>query len=151
MPMTLEYTGELTVLTCWCGMAHAVPSELRRFQLRQKDDGEDHAIYCPLGHAHVPLGTSKWKIEQERAAAAQARAQAIQDQLDSETRSHSATKGQLTKMRKRAASGVCPCCSRTFKQVRRHMVAQHPTEAALVYDNPGLAVRSGRTEQEKRS
>src|SRR5262245_30141922 len=39
-PMTtLTYTGELTVLTCWCGMRHAVPVELHNFQKRQHADG----------------------------------------------------------------------------------------------------------------
>ncbi len=28
--------------------------------------------------------------------------------------------------RKRVGSGVCPCCSRTFQQLARHMKAKHP-------------------------
>ena len=47
-------------------------------------------------------------------------------QRDAEQRAHSATKGQLTRARKRAANGVCPCCHRSFENVARHVAKQHP-------------------------
>lgn len=37
-----------------------------------------------------------------------------------------ATKGQLTKIKKRASAGTCPCCHRTFKQLTEHMKCKHP-------------------------
>ncbi len=129
MSDTLSYTGELTVLTCWCGMRHAVPEELRRHQLRQHNNRETViGIYCPLGHSHVPAGKGEAEKERERRERAEARAKAIQDQLDSETRAHAATKGQLTKTRKRVTNGVCPCCGRSFANVQRHMRSKHPNE-----------------------
>ena len=41
-------------------------------------------------------------------------------------RSASARKGQITKLKKRAAAGVCPCCNRSFENLRRHIDSQHP-------------------------
>lgn len=38
----------------------------------------------------------------------------------------SALKGVATRMRNRAAAGVCPCCNRTFSQLATHMKKQHP-------------------------
>ncbi len=32
----------------------------------------------------------------------------------------------MTKVKKRAANGVCPCCNRTFSDLARHMKAKHP-------------------------
>lgn len=127
MSDTLTYSGELTVLVCWCGMWHAVPAELRRYQLRKHDNGETvPSIYCPLGHTHIPIGKGEAQKERERV---EARAQAIQDQLDSEKRAHAASKGQLTKAKKRIGKGVCPCCNRHFTNVERHMSTQHPDYA----------------------
>lgn len=58
---------------------------------------------------------------------------ASRELLRHEERSHSTTRGHLTRERKkkeqletRAANGVCPCCHRTFKQLARHMKTKHP-------------------------
>ena len=48
------------------------------------------------------------------------------NRLKAEERSHSATRGHVTRQKKRAAAGVCPCCNRTFKQLARHMERKHP-------------------------
>ena len=37
-----------------------------------------------------------------------------------------ATKGVVTKIRRRVANGVCPCCKRHFVNLKRHMSGQHP-------------------------
>jgi hypothetical protein len=119
----LTYTGELAVLTCWCGMRHAVPEELSEYQMRaHRDEGREVDIYCPLGHTHVPAGTPA--VEKERAArkAAEARATALADQLDAEKRAH-------TRTRTRVSKGVCPCCRRSFVNLARHMKGQHPDYA----------------------
>lgn len=130
MSDTLTYSGQLTVRVCWCGMWHAVPEELREYQMRQHRDGEKPiGIYCPLGHSGIPSGKGEAAKERERRERAEARAKAIQDQLDSEARAHSATKGQLTKAKKRIGKGVCPCCNRHFTNVERHMATQHPKYA----------------------
>ena len=127
MPETLHYSGELTVTTCWCGTRHAIPSELHDFQQRQHRDGRKvTAVYCPLGHTHVPAGESESERLQarlERERARNARLLAENDQLEA---SRNAYKGAATKARKRAKAGVCPCCNRTFQQLARHMASQHP-------------------------
>lgn len=35
-----------------------------------------------------------------------------------------------TRAKKRAATGTCPCCGRSFVQLRRHMAAKHPDHLA---------------------
>lgn len=37
-----------------------------------------------------------------------------------------ATKGVVTKFRRRVGNGVCPCCTRTFTNLSRHMTTNHP-------------------------
>lgn len=119
----LTYSGELVVVTCWCGTPHAVPATLRDHQLRQHDDGRADVIgiYCPLGHQHVPAGESKLDQQRRRAEEAEARAQAAVDQLAAEARARK-------RAEKRAAAALCPVegCGRQFVNLGRHMHSKHP-------------------------
>ena len=125
--LTISFTDTLVVVTCWCGINHAVPADLRDFQQRQFDNGEEQrGIYCPLGHQHIKAGTGKAKRLQRDLERSEARASERLAELETERRRHSATKGQLTKVKKRIGKGVCPCCNRHFTNVERHMERQHP-------------------------
>ena len=123
----ITYTGELTVLTCWCGLKHAVPAELRRRQLRQHNDGENvMEIFCPLGHGYVPSGESKAaklerQLQRERQRHDQTRAD--RDHKENQRRAEKAAK---TRLKNRARMGLCPCCNRHFKDLQRHINRMHP-------------------------
>ena len=119
---TLTYTGWLVIRRCWCGIRHAIPSEL--------SDHLDRGgrAYCPLGHSYVQAEPT---LEQ-RLAAAEARLVAEQDQHDATRRSLAATKGQVTRIKRRVHRGVCPHCTRTFADLVRHMETKHPEEIAAV-------------------
>jgi hypothetical protein len=116
---SLTYTGSLTVVTCWCGTAHAVPEELRDYQLRQHADGQIFSLYCPLGHTYHPSGKSKWATEKQAREAAEARATSLADQLAAADR-------EAKRLARRARQGICPCCHRSFVNVKRHMDTKHP-------------------------
>jgi hypothetical protein len=121
--MEMTYTETLVVTDCWCGIHLAVPANL----LRWAKNNSSHAIFCPLGHEFVFSDDFKTKYERERK-----RAQANLDLLHAEERSHIATRGHLTRTKKRVAAGVCPCCNRTFQNLARHMKGQHPEYAEAV-------------------
>jgi hypothetical protein len=113
----IAHTTTLVTVECWCGMPHAIPRSL--------DDmarGKRKGVYCPLGHVWEYRGLT-WEQE---IAAAKRRAQANLDLLRAEERSHQATRGHLTRAKRRSAAGVCPCCHRTFQQLARHMKTKHP-------------------------
>jgi len=114
---TIDYTETLVVCHCWCGIALAIPSNLHRVAHEKPTD-----VYCPLGHVFVWGDTYKEKLERETKRLA-----ATRDLLHAEERSHQATRGHLTRARRRAAAGVCPCCHRHFANVQRHVASQHPT------------------------
>ena len=120
MARTISYTETLEVTKCWCGIGFAVPDNLLR---HAHNDGQ--TIYCPLGHsvhwAETEAMRLKKRLEQE-----ERRASSLTSQLDQERASHRATKGQLTRTKKRVAHGVCPCCKRSFTNLARHMTGQHP-------------------------
>lgn len=127
MTTTIAYSGQLVVSTCWCGIRHAVPRELQDMQQRQHRDGRPQTdIYCPLGHAYEIAGEGEVarlqrELEQQRARAG--RLAAARDQAEASARAY---KGAATRARKRAAAAVCPCCKRSFVQLRRHMATKHP-------------------------
>lgn len=91
-------------------------------------------FYCPYGHAqHFIEGESeetKLRRElqraQQRLAEKDDRIRQERDAREATERRLSAQRGQVTKLKNRAANGVCPCCSRHFTNLERHMASQHP-------------------------
>ena len=120
----MTYTEKLIVTHCWCGIAIAIPDTLYRHM--QQD--EKNLCYCPVGHTFIFGGTFKEKYEEEqrRRQQAERRTAATRDLLHAEERSHTATRGHVTRLKKRVSAGVCPCCNRQFQNVARHMATKHP-------------------------
>jgi hypothetical protein len=119
----MTYSQTLAVVHCWCGIAVGIPSNLRRVML---DEGK--SCYCPQGHTFVFVDTYKDRLakKERELADERRRRQAARELLEAEERSHAATRGHLTRHKKRASAGVCPCCNRTFQQLARHMKTKHP-------------------------
>jgi len=127
MSTTMSFTETLRVTRCWCGMAHAIPQALYNHMLEQRDNNQKQdGCYCPLGHVWIITGESE--LDRERAKAERLeRTLANRDEsLRIERASHTATKGQLTKARKRAARGVCQHCHRSFVNMAKHVATKHP-------------------------
>lgn len=124
MPHGLEYveTINLTTIECGsCGITFGAPD--RWIQARR----DDHkTFYCPNGCPRAYQGESKAERAERHRQEAERALHRRTEQLEAERRSHAATKGQLTKTRKRVAGGVCPCCNRTFQNLGRHMHTKHP-------------------------
>lgn len=126
MSTLLEYTGELVVLRCWCGVQHAIPYNLRETQLKAQDMENQHWVYCPLGHKHAPSGKSSLKVEQEAHQRTQRCLEETQRREERAENRRRAEKAAKTRIKNRIANGVCPCCTRSFKNLHRHMQSQHP-------------------------
>lgn len=92
-------------------------------------------FYCPNGHSlefkgkslDEQLAEEKRRVEQLRRSLDLAdRTEAeIRRQLKQRDRSLAATRGQVTKLRKRAQAGLCPYCSRHFEALERHICDKH--------------------------
>lgn len=120
---TLTHTQELTVLDCWCGMPHAIPTRLYN-EARKRSSV---TVYCPLGHTYGWHESEADRLR-KRLESAERRENATRDLLDHEQRSHAATRGHLTRVKKRVAHGVCPHCTRKFTNLERHMQSKHPEQ-----------------------
>lgn len=119
---TLSITEKYMIWDCpTCGVSFGVTAA---FDTRRR---QTHKLfYCPNGHHMAYDGKTEAELQRERAERLQAQLKRRETDLQNERKRHSATKGQLTKTRKRVSNGVCPCCHRTFKQVDAHMKRQHP-------------------------
>jgi hypothetical protein len=78
--------------------------------------------YCPNGHPRVFTADSA----EEKLKRAETRETALRDQLEAAAREAEQVRGVLLRDRQRFANGVCPCCNRSFENVRRHMQTKHP-------------------------
>lgn len=113
------------VITCYsCGTPFAMGAQY------EKDRRDDHrSFFCPNGHSQAFMGESteealkrqlKWSKDQA------ARLAAERDQYQASLR---ATKGHVTRLRNRAASGHCPFgCDRRFAGLAEHVAKKHPGE-----------------------
>lgn len=128
---TLTDTVTLATETCFsCAVVFALPAAL--LKARRQDQG---SFYCPNGHGQHYTESEAARLRREldankrRAERAEASLCAARDQLDAAERSRSALKGVVTRQKRRAAAGVCPCCNRSFQALSRHMAAKHPDYA----------------------
>lgn len=125
---TLTITTRLVGVDCpQCGIHVGFPED---FLKRRRDDGR--LCYCPNGHTFGWFDTKEKRLQRDldRQKAnyewANDQRKAAQAEADLQRQRAAGYKGQMRKVQKRAANGVCPCCNRTFVNVERHMKGQHP-------------------------
>lgn len=125
MIATTTFTGRLTVLDCpACGVLFGITGE---YEQRRRADTRN--FFCPNGHTMSWHESEADRLRKQLVQAQREAANRSED-LSIERASHAATKGQLTKAKKRIANGMCPCCNRSFVQLQRHMASQHPDYVA---------------------
>lgn len=125
---------------CNCGVTFFVPADLRA---QRKLDAA--LFYCPNGHgqhyskseadklrARVTELESLAQAETKRKQWAEQEAKNQRERAEAAERRLSAQFGENTKLRKRIKNGVCPCCTRSFTNLRRHMATKHPDHVATV-------------------
>lgn len=135
---TVIHTETLEVYDCAnCGITFGVPQE---WDTERRADGR--GFYCPNGHVlsyHDSTAkrlektlaekatlekrvqnTEKWAREAQAAAESE-----LAKRLDADFLARAAN-GKLSRLEKRIANGVCPCCGRHFTNLERHVATKHP-------------------------
>jgi hypothetical protein len=118
----------LTALDCaTCGIVFGISTQLEK-RLRESGD----RFFCPNGHSNVFTESKAAKLERQLAAERERTAELRRFYDDERSRRRSterslaATKGQVTKLRKREQAGVCPYgCGRHFTNLERHIHSKH--------------------------
>lgn len=120
--MTLAY---VEITCCNCGVTFLVPPGWERQRLK---DGK--SFWCPNGHPQHFTASRDKDAEisrlKQRLAEADDTERALRDKVEAEQRRVNGYKRQLARTKKRVAGGVCPCCNRSFTELRRHMAEKHP-------------------------
>ena len=116
---------ELKTIQCGsCGVYHAIP-----LVMYQSCYDEGGFWTCPNGHSR---GYSEGSIfrqlekEKKRRMWAETNAENARKDAEQSERRRIAQKSATTRLKNRAKAGVCPCCTRTFKQLAAHMKNKHP-------------------------
>jgi hypothetical protein len=103
-----------------CGVFFWVTPEFYR-ERRERKLG----WHCPNGHGRV-FGTSKVDELKEQLQAERESRENLEFELLAQKGALKAERARVTRLKKRVANGVCPCCHRSFVQLTRHMSTQHP-------------------------
>lgn len=119
--LTVDRQIHLVAMHCGeCDITFAVPDSFKEERLNS-----GQAWYCPNGHGRVFKETEADRLRR-RLRSLEATNTHLEDQRAAAERQARAYKGHATRLKKRAAAGVCPCCDRSFQNVARHMASQHP-------------------------
>lgn len=110
-----------------CGVFHGL--EHYHHEQLVKEGG---SFCCPNGCKRT-FAESEAQRLRKKLAATEARLDRTKAARDYEAREReaadrraSAARGQVTKIKNRVKNGVCPCCSRHFTNLQRHIETKHP-------------------------
>lgn len=125
------YAGitDLKIMCCpMCGVTYGIPTAMQ--EAAHAAGNRQITWFCPNGHN---LGYNAESDEEKARKKAESDADWYRKrhQAERDLREHTehklrAQKGATTKAKKRHAAALCPCCNRSFVQLRRHLASQHP-------------------------
>ena len=115
----LIYLSKVTC--CNCGVIFGIE------QVHNQELITTHkSFYCPSGHSQRYTAKSEAERIKDELTRERQRHDQTKAELSYVERQRRSTKGQLTKIKTRIKNGVCPCCNRTFKNIKDHMEIKHP-------------------------
>jgi len=131
--MTLTHVDKsvrLTAINCGvCGGTYAINERYR--QQKYEDGGSWNCPYCKTGWGFSNDNENaklkhQLKNEQKRRQWAEHNLEHARENEKHANHRANGYKGQLVKTKKRIKHGVCPCCTRSFKNLASHMANKHP-------------------------
>jgi C4-dicarboxylate-specific signal transduction histidine kinase len=121
---TVETTEVMEFIMIECANC-AIPFMMTK-RLNKAYRESKESFYCPNGHAQGYYGKNeaerlKDKLEEERVRHERELNQANDKFLDALNE-----KTKLERKLKRVHKGTCPCCNRSFSNLKAHMESKHP-------------------------
>lgn len=125
------YLRSVTCCKSDCGIVFGLNSE------HQEELRRSHKqFHCPNGHPQAYLH----KTREEQLAGELERMKNSRDYWENTSnenyRSTVALRGVITRTRNRIANGVCPCCKRSFQNLRQHIGTKHPNYKNALKEHP---------------
>lgn len=113
---------------CVCGIAFGLGED---YQRQRRDDQK--SWYCPNGHHQHYTGPTEAQKLRDQLEEQKRRTESEREWRHAAERSVVAQRAQATRARNerdriktRVSNGACPCCKRSFSDLRRHMQCKHP-------------------------
>ncbi len=123
--IALDTWVTLEPVTCYrCGVAFGMPAYLMKKRLKDHE-----SFWCPNGHEQHYTGKTEEQRLREQLEVANNSREFYQRRLEEEVKSKRAYRAHLTRAKtklQRVANGACPCCKRSFQNLRRHIQTKHP-------------------------
>lgn len=107
---------------CRCGVVFGIEANHRARLIQKKGTN----FYCPNGHPQHYIGETEADRLKRELEWARSQRDSARSALKMTENTLRVVKGHKTRLKKRIANGVCPCCNRTFENVARHMKSKHP-------------------------
>lgn len=127
--LQLQVASDFYVVHCACGGVYAILESVRH---QKHLEGESWTCpYCKTGWGYSGKGENSRllrELEMER----KRKAWAEQETRNERDRRHGielqlrSQRGATTRIKNRIGHGVCPCCTRSFGDLKRHMASKHP-------------------------
>ena len=119
----------LTEVSCGeCGGVYALNYIFVR--QKEKNGGYWKCPYCKCswgyGESEIDRLNKKVAATQRALETERKRKEWAQKEAKIAENRRRAQKGITTRIKNRVGHGVCPCCNRTFQNLKRHMTAKHP-------------------------
>lgn len=119
----------VVIQCCNCGVRFSMPK-----MLRDNHYEEGGWFWCPNGHKRGWIEGRKERdnIQRERDSLKQENARLVQEAKEADARTLAVERklaeanANALRIGKRLKAGVCPCCNRSFEDLRRHMKTKHP-------------------------
>ena len=135
--LTINQNIDYEIMICGeCGIQFAPPTTFVR---ERREDGG--AWYCPNGHRRIysqrEVDRLKEKLATQRSLYDKRLSWLGEDltwernERASAMGSLRATKGVVTKLKRRIAAGICPCCQQRFLKLEQHIATEHPDWEAV--------------------
>lgn len=119
---------EITVGLRSNGCGHTILMTREHYDACKADGRTWFCTVC--GCSRVFVGeTEAAKLRRERDAALQ-REETLRFERDQARLALVKKSKEAQRLKKRVAAGVCPCCTRSFQNLRRHMATKHPEHAS---------------------
>lgn len=113
------------VFACNCGVC-GVPVYMPQAKYDACLRNHSNNFYCCNGHSRVFIGKTEAEKLREELDREKSRRIAAEAARDTATRARAIVSGKLKATKERIHNGVCPCCKRSFQNLRRHMATKHP-------------------------
>ncbi len=124
---TLTFAVFCEEMTCGkCGGVFALNKDFLTYARRSA--GGYHCPYCQTRWSWEQSEADRLRkqLEETEAKLRESRCETLQQQHRADGLLESANK--LTRKLARVSKGVCPCCKRSFTNLRRHMATRHANE-----------------------